>query len=298
MGLLDGRVVIVTGGGRGLGRAHCLELARQGATVVVNDLGVDLHGGAGDDDESPAASVVREIEAAGGTAVADGTSVSEWDGMEALVARTVDQFGDLHAVVNNAGFLRDRMLVSMTEDDFDAVIAVHLKGTVALTKHACAYWRDRAKAGEPVTGRAVVTTSGAGLFGNAGQTNYGSAKGAIATFAMLVAMEMQRYGVTCNAISPIAATRMLATIGREAADDDAWDRLDPANASPVVAWLCSEESGWLSGSVLRVDGNTVMRVRGWTVEGGYTAKSGEMLDTSEVGLGVRKLFGAAPMGLA
>jgi NAD(P)-dependent dehydrogenase (short-subunit alcohol dehydrogenase family) len=217
--------------------------------------------------------------------------------MQALVARTVERFGDLHAVVNNAGFLRDRMLVSMTEDDFDAVIAVHLKGTVALSKHACAYWRDRVKAGERVTGRVVVTTSGAGLFGNIGQTNYGSAKGAIATFAGLVALEMQRYGVTCNAISPIAATRMLATIGRAASGDGRWDPLDPANASPVVAWLCSEESGWLSGAVLRVDGNTVMRVKGWTVDTGYTAASGEMLETEEVGLGVRKLFGAAPVGL-
>jgi NAD(P)-dependent dehydrogenase (short-subunit alcohol dehydrogenase family) len=296
MGLLDGRVVIVTGGGRGLGRAHCLELAHQGATVVVNDLGVSLQGAA-EEGEAPAQSVVAEIEANGGTAVADGTSVADWDGMQALVARTVEQFGDLHAVVNNAGFLRDRMLVSMTEDDFDAVIAVHLKGTVALTKHACSYWRDRVKAGERVTGRVVVTTSGAGLFGNVGQTNYGSAKGAIATFAKLVALEMQRYGVTCNAISPIAATRMLATIGREASGDDAWDPLDPANASPVVAWLCSEEAGWVSGAVLRVDGNTVMRVKGWTPEGGYTAASGEMLETDEVGLGVRKLFGAAPVGL-
>jgi NAD(P)-dependent dehydrogenase (short-subunit alcohol dehydrogenase family) len=264
----------------------------------VNDLGVDLRGGPEGAETSPADSVVAEIEAGGGQAVADGTSVADWDGMEALVSRTVDRFGDLHAVVNNAGFLRDRMLVSMTEDDFDAVIAVHLKGTVALTKHACAYWRDRVKGGEPVTGRVVVTTSGAGLFGNVGQTNYGSAKGAIATFALLAALEMQRYGVTCNAISPIAATRMLATIGRSASDDDAWDRLDPANASPVVAWLCSEDSGWLSGAVLRVDGNTVMRVRGWTPEGGYTSGSGEMLDTAEVGLGVRKLFGAAPVGLA
>ncbi|MFI5053219.1 MAG: SDR family NAD(P)-dependent oxidoreductase [Acidimicrobiia bacterium] len=297
MGLLDGRVLIVTGGGRGLGRAHCLELARQGATVVVNDLGVDLHGQLEGAEASPAESVVAEIEASGGVAVADGTSVADWDGMEALVARTVDRFGDLHAVVNNAGFLRDRMLVSMTEDDFDAVIAVHLKGTVALTKHACGYWRDRSKAGEPVTGRVVVTTSGAGLFGTVGQTNYASAKGAIATFAGLVALEMQRYGVTCNAISPIAATRMLATIGRLASSDEEWDPLDPANASPVVAWLCSEESGWLSGSVLRVDGNTVMRVRGWTIEGGYKSASGEMLDTAEVGLGVRKLFGAAPVGL-
>ncbi|MDE3205016.1 MAG: SDR family NAD(P)-dependent oxidoreductase [Acidobacteriota bacterium] len=298
MGLLEGRVVIVTGGGRGLGRSHCLELARQGAMVVVNDLGLSLHGESEDGSVSPAEEVVSEIEAAGGAAVVDGTSVTDWDGMAALVERTVEMFGDLHAVVNNAGFIRDRMLVSMTEQDFDAVVAVHLKGTAALTRHACAYWRDQSKLGRKVTGRVVMTTSGAGLFGNVGQANYGSAKGAIATLAGLVALEMQRYGVTANAVSPIAATRMLASIGRSGAGGEAWDPLDPANASPVVAWLCSEESGWLSGSVLRVDGNTVRRVRGWTVEGGYKSTSGEALTTEELGLGIRKLFGAAPLGLA
>jgi NAD(P)-dependent dehydrogenase (short-subunit alcohol dehydrogenase family) len=297
MGVLDGRVVIVTGGGRGLGRAHCLELARQGAAVVVNDLGVDLHGESEQHERSPAECVVAEIEALGGRAIADGTSVTDWDGMKAMVARTVERFGDLHAVVNNAGFIRDRMLVSMTEEDFDTVVAVHLKGTTALTKHACVYWRDRAKAGYKVSGRVVMTTSGAGLFGNAGQANYGSAKGAIATMAGIVALEMQRYGVTANAISPIAATRMLATIGRTGAGGDGWDPLDPANASPVVAWLCSEESGWLSGVVLRVDGNTVRRVRGWTVEGAYSSASGETLTTEELSVGIRKLYGAAPIGL-
>ena len=337
MGLLDGRVVIVTGGGRGLGRAHCLELARQGAVVVVNDLGVSLHGeaergspaeagssaeagsraealspagagssagagsraGAGSSAgaPSPAEAVVAEIEKLGGVAMADGTSVTDWDGMGALVTRTVDAFGDLHAVVNNAGFIRDRMLVSMTEEDFDSVVAVHLKGTAALTKHACAYWRERAKAGAKVSGRVVMTTSGAGLFGNPGQANYGAAKGAIATLAGIVALETQRYGVTANAISPIAATRMLASIGRAGSDSGDWDPLDPANASPVVAWLCSEESGWLSGAVLRVDGNTVRRVRGWTVEGGYASTSGEALSVEELGLGIRKLYGAAPIGL-
>jgi NAD(P)-dependent dehydrogenase (short-subunit alcohol dehydrogenase family) len=298
MGLLDGRVVIVTGGGRGLGRAHCLELGRQGATVIVNDLGVGLHGETEQTERSPADEVVDEIEAHGGAALADGTSVTDWDGMKSLVERTVELFGDLHGVVTNAGFLRDRMLTSMTEDDFDAVIAVHLKGTVALTKHACGYWRDRAKAGLPVSGRVVMTTSGAGLFGNVGQANYGSAKGAIATLTGIVALEMQRYGVTVNALSPIAATRMLASIGRGPAEAGVWDPLDPANASPLVAWLCSQEAGWLSGAVLRVDGNTVQRVRSWKVEGGYKSASGEALTTEELGLGVRKLFGAYPLGLA
>ncbi len=297
MGLLDGRVVIVTGGGRGLGRAHCHELARSGATVVVNDLGVGLRGEAEDNAVAPADEVVAEIEAMGGTAVADGTSVSDWNGMAALVARTVEQFGDLHAVVNNAGFLRDRMMTAMSEDDFDSVIEVHLKGSFALTRHACTYWRDRVKVGHKVSGRVVSTTSGAGLFGNIGQTNYGPAKSAIATMMLITAMEMERYGVTANAISPIAATRMLATIGRSADDSTGWDRLDPANASPVVAWLCSEQSGWLSGQVLRVDGATLSRVQTWSIAESYTAKSDEALDINEIGLGLRKMLGAAPRGL-
>jgi NAD(P)-dependent dehydrogenase (short-subunit alcohol dehydrogenase family) len=297
MSVLDGRVVIVTGGGRGLGRAHCHELARQGAAVVVNDLGVGVQGDVGDEEESPAEVVVREIEKTGATAVADSTSVTDWDGMAQLVARTVERFGQLHAVVNNAGFLRDRVLTAMSEDDFDAVLDVHLKGTFALTRHACSYWREQGKAGNRVGGRVVATTSGAGLFGNVGQANYGSAKSAIATLTKIVALEMHRYGVTANAISPIAATRMLASVGRTADPDAGWDPLDPSNASPVVAWLCSEESDWLSGAVLRVDGNTVQRVAGWTVGDGYRATSGEAFTVEELGLGMRKLFGVAPTGL-
>jgi NAD(P)-dependent dehydrogenase (short-subunit alcohol dehydrogenase family) len=297
MGVLDGRVVIVTGGGRGLGRAHCLELAAAGATVVVNDLGVGLRGEHEENAVSPADAVVAEIEGMGGTAISDGTSVADWDGMGALVARTVERFGDLHGVVNNAGFLRDRMLTAMSEDDFDSVIQVHLKGTFALTKHACTYWRDRVKAGHKVSGRVVNTTSGAGLFGNVGQTNYGSAKSAIATFSIMAAMEMQRYGVTVNAVSPIAATRMLASIGRGPEDGEVWSALAPENASPVVAWLCSEEAGWLTGNVLRVDGNTVFRVTGWTVAEGYRSKDGEALTVDELGLGLRKMYGISPRGL-
>jgi len=257
VGLLDGRVVIVTGAGRGLGRAHALELARNGATVVVNDLNVSLRGDADDSGASPADEVVAEIEALGGAAVTNGASVSDWNAMEALVRETVERFGDLHAVINNAGFLRDRMLTSMSEDEFDAVLDVHLKGTFTVTRHACGYWREQGKAGKPVSGRIVNTTSGAGLWGNVGQTNYSSAKAAIAMLTTVTAMEMERYGVTANVISPIAATRMLASIGREAASEG-WDRLDPSNASPVVAWLCSEQSGWLTGQVLRVDGGLTL----------------------------------------
>ena len=296
MGLLDGRVVIVTGAGRGLGRAHCLELARHGAHVVVNDLGVSVRGDA-EGDGSPAGDVVAEIEASGGLAVADGTSVTDWAGMEALVTTTVERFGDLHAVVTNAGFLRDRTLVSMSEDDFDAVVAVHLKGTAALTKHACAYWKDRAKAGQAVSGRVVMTTSGAGLFGNVGQANYAAAKSGIAAMARVVALEMERYGVTANAISPIAATRMLATTGRGPADSGGWDPLDPANAAPVVAYLCSEQSGWLTGAVLRVDGSRVHRMDSWSIGAYHAASGGKALEVDELHTGLRRVFGVSPSGL-
>jgi NAD(P)-dependent dehydrogenase (short-subunit alcohol dehydrogenase family) len=302
MGRLDGRVVIVTGGGRGLGRAHCRELARRGATVVVNDLGVSL---SGDDDaagaDGPAAEVVREIEACGGRAISDTSSVSDWDAMRALVARTVDELGALHAVVNNAGINRDGMITSLAEADVDAVLAVHVKGSMALTKHACDHWRSAAKGGGEVTGRIVNTTSGAGLFGNVGQSAYGAAKAAIASFTTIVAMEMQRYGVTANAISPLAATRMTSEyLGRSEPDAAGWDPHDPANASPIVAWLASAESGWLTGAVLRITGNTLQRVRGWEVDdrSSTVARSGERFDVEELDLAVRKMYGTMPRGLS
>jgi NAD(P)-dependent dehydrogenase (short-subunit alcohol dehydrogenase family) len=295
MGLLDGRVVIVTGGGRGLGRSHCLTLASEGATVVVNDLGVDVRGDA--EGSSPADHVVAEIEAAGGSASTNGASVTDFAAMGDLVADTVERYGALHAVVNNAGFLRDRMLTSMTEDDFDAVIDVHLKGTWTLTRQACGYWREQAKAGNLIPGRIVNTTSGSGLWGNVGQANYGAAKAGIAMLTRIVALEMERYSVTANCISPIAATRMLGTIGRDADIGTGWDPMDPANASPVVAWLCAEEAGWLTGAILRVDGNSVAPVEGYRLGDGYRAKTGETLTVEELGTALRRVFGVAPRGL-
>jgi NAD(P)-dependent dehydrogenase (short-subunit alcohol dehydrogenase family) len=299
VGLLDGRVVIVTGGGRGLGRSHCVEMAAHGATVVVNDLGAGLHG-----EEagllSPAGEVVATIEAKGGTAIADGTSVSDHAGMAALVARTVETFGRLDAVVNNAGIIRDRMLTGMSEEDFDQVVAVHLKGTFNLTRHACDHWRAVAKAGGEVSGRIINTTSGTGLFGNVGQANYGAAKAAVANLTVITAMEMDRYGVTANAISPIARTRMTEGVPSMGGDaDGAWDRFDPANAAPVVAWLASARSGWLTGAVLRIDGDTVQRVRGWEVDPrvGYRSGRGQRLEAAEMDRGMRVAFGAFPSGV-
>jgi NAD(P)-dependent dehydrogenase (short-subunit alcohol dehydrogenase family) len=296
--MLDGRVVIVTGGGRGLGRAHCLELARHGATVVVNDLGVGVHGE--DPGTTAADDVVAEIEAFGGRARADATSVTDFDAVAALVERTVAAHGRLDAVVNNAGILRDRILTAMSEEEFDAVVAVHLKGTFNLSRHACAHWKEQAKSGVPVSGRIVNTTSGAGLFGNVGQANYGPAKAAIASLTMVTAMELERYGVTANAVSPIARTRMTAGLpGMADAPADGWDRLDPANVAPVVAWLCSEGSGWLSGAVLRVDGDCVQRVRPWDVDEAQTYRGtpGQAVDATKLGTGLRSAFGLLPSGL-
>jgi NAD(P)-dependent dehydrogenase (short-subunit alcohol dehydrogenase family) len=303
MEMLEGRVAIVTGGGRGIGRSHCLELARHGAAVVVADSGVGVHGEAADADEAdrPADSVVAEIEAEGGAAVADYSTVTDWEACAALVQRAVDAFGRLDVVVNNAGIVRDRMITSMNENDWDAVIAVHLKGTFAMTKHACDYWRTVGKAGGRNCARIINTTSGTGLRGNIGQSAYGAAKAAIANLTIITALEMGRYDVTANAISPVAATRLTATVGAAAADrrdPDAWDAMDPGNSSPVVAYLASEASSWLTGQVLRVQGNVVQRYRTWeALPGEYGAAGGGRLDAAELGDGLRRLYGSMPVGL-
>lgn len=296
-GMLDGRVMIVTGGGRGLGRSHCLELASHGATVVVNDLGGGVHGEGAD--QKPADEVVATIKADGGTAMSDQTSVTDNAGIADLVERTVATYGRLDAVVNNAGIIRDGMLTGMSEDDFDQVLGVHLKGTFNLTRHACAHWRALAKAGGDVTGRIVNTTSGTGLFGNVGQANYGAAKAAVANLTVITAMEMDRYGVTANAISPLARTRMTEDLGSMSrAAHGSWDRFDPSNASPVVAWLASAASGWLTGAVLRIDGNIVQKLRGWEVDPrlSYRSRSGERLDANELDRGMRAVTGVLPGG--
>lgn len=298
MGFLDGRVVIVTGAGRGLGRQHCLELARHGAIVVVNDLGVSLRGGEAES-VSPAEQVVAEIEKAGGVATADGASVSDFDAVRELLDRALRAHGRIDGVVNNAGIVRDRMITGMTEEDFDLVVSVHLKGTWNLTRHVCGHWRDVVKAGGTVSGRIVNTTSGTGLFGNAGQSNYGPAKAAVANLTMITAMEMERYGVTANAISPLARTRMTEALPAMQRPRDGWDPYDPANASPVVAYLCSAASGWLSGSVLRIQGDTVQRVRPWDIDArtAYRGSPGGPVDATALDRGLRVAFGAFPSGL-
>ena len=312
MSLLDGKVAIVTGGGRGLGRAHCLALAAHGAAVVVNDPGAGLHGES--TGETPAEAVAAEITAAGGRAVADHSSVTDWAATEKLIALAVSEFGHLDVVVNNAGILRDKMLFSMTEDDFDAVIAVHLKGTFAMTRHACAYWREEAKrgagkrewtgTGRPVGsgGRIINTTSGTGLFGTVGQANYGAAKAGIVSLTTITALEMARYGVTANAISPIAHTRMTDGVAGVAVRNpvpegpEGFDPQDPANASGLVVYLASAAAAWLTGQVFRVHGNRVQRLRGWQAAGEYRSKSGGAAEPGELIAGLPEMYGTAPAG--
>ncbi|MBX5487991.1 Putative short-chain type dehydrogenase/reductase [Mycolicibacterium hassiacum DSM 44199] len=292
---LAGRVVLVTGGGRGIGRSHCLALARHGAAVVVNDPGVSRDGTAGD--TGPAAEVVAEIEAAGGKAVAHTGSVADWDDVADMIRTAVDTFGTLTGVVNNAGIVRDATVTNATEEDWDAVIAVHLKGTFAVTRHACAYWREQAKAGNRIDARIVNTVSGAGLWGNYGQAAYGAAKAAIANLTVVTAMEGRRYGVTANAISPLAVTRISQDFFKgERAGDPA---LDPARSSEVVAWLQSAESGWLTGQILRIDGHKLIRIEGYSeAPQRYHAQDGESLRFDEIGQAVSWLYGTAPRGLA
>lgn len=295
-GALSGRVVLVTGGGRGIGRAHSLALAAHGAAVVVNDPGVSRDGTAGDG-SGPAADVVAEIEAAGGKAVAHSGSVAAWADVADMVQTAVDTFGTLTGVVNNAGIVRDAMVANATEADWDAVIAVHLKGTFAVTKHACEFWRAQSKAGIQIDARIVNTVSGAGLWGNVGQGAYGAAKAAIANLTVVTAMEGRRYGVVANAISPLAVTRISeGFFSGERADDPA---LDPVRSSDVVVWLQSAEAAWLTGQILRVNGHQLSRIEGFAeAPARYHAKDGASLQFSEIGQAVSWLFGTSPRGLA
>jgi len=273
-GICEGEVVVVTGAGRGLGREHALELARQGAKVVVNDLGSEVDGSGSS--AGPAGQVVDEIRALGAEAVANGDDVSDWEGAKRLIATALESFGRLDALVNNAGILRDRMLVNMTPEEWDAVIKVHLRGTFAPTRVAAAHWRELHKAGEEVSARVVNTTSPSGLYGNVGQTNYGAAKAGIAAFTVIAAMELARYGITVNAIAPAALTRMTENLGmgaRAKAFEGEWNPLHPSNVSPLVAWLASPASRGVTGRVFNVSGGHISVAEGW-VEGPCADKAG------------------------
>ncbi len=266
MGSLEGRVVIVTGAGRGVGREHALLFAAEGAKVVVNDLGGAQDGTGAD--LGPADEVVEEIRAAGGDAVANGDSVADWEGAQRIINQAIETYGDLHGVVNNAGILRDRMLVNMTEEEFDLVVNVHQKGAFLMMRHAAAYWRERTKAGETVSASIVNTSSTSGLHSNPGQINYGGAKSAIATMSVIAARELERYGVRVNAIAPSARTRMtLATPGLAdriaAPEDGSFDQWDPANISPLVGWLLTEDCP-ATAQVYWIGGNKVARYLEWT----------------------------------
>ena len=291
MSICSGRVAIVTGAGRGLGREHALELARQGAKVVVNDLGTsgDGEGASG----GPAQDVVAEIEAFGGEAVANGSDVADFAGARNLVQQAVDAFGGLDVLVNNAGFLRDRMLVNAAEDEWDAVVRVHLKGHFAPLRHAASYWRDEAKAGRTRQARVINTSSGAGLQGSVGQGTYTAAKAGIAGLTLVAAAELGRYGVTVNALAPAARTRMTeaAFAERMAAPDSRFDAMDPGNVSPVVAWLASEDSGDVTGRMLEVEGGKICVEEGW--RHGPARDLGRRWQAEEVGAAVRTLLSEA-----
>ena len=267
--LLAGKVAIVTGSGRGIGREEALLMAKHGAKVVVNDLGAHFDG-TGQATGTPAQEVVAEIKKMGGEAIANGDSVADFKAAKRIVQCALDTFGKLNIVVNNAGILRDRMIFNMGEEDWDAVVAVHLKGSFNMSRHACEYWREEHKKGNVLNGRIINTSSDAGLLGNVGQSNYGACKAALAVMAVIIGQEMKKYGVTANAIAPVARTRLTvdatpstaALMGQEPKPGE-FDMFSPANIAPVVAWLASDEAAEVNGQVFRVGGRSVWPMKGW-----------------------------------
>ena len=291
MGICDGRVVIITGAGRGLGREHALAFAAEGAKVVVNDVGASLQGDG--NDMSPAQEVVDLILANGGEAITNGDDIADWDGAGRLVQSAIDTFGGLDTVVTNAGIVRDRMFVNMSVDEWDAVIRVHLRGTFCPVKHAVDYWRAESKAGRPREGRVVTTSSGAGLHGSIAQTNYSAAKAGIATFTINIAAELGRIGVNANSIAPSARSRMTEEAFAEmmAKPDTGFDAMDPANISPLVVWLGSGDCN-VSGRIFECAGGLISLADGWQI--GAEFDKGAKWDPAEIGSVVDDLVKAAP----
>ena len=267
--LLEGKVAIVTGAGLGIGREEALLMAKLGAKVVVNDLGAHFDG-TGAPTGTPAQEVVGEIKKLGGQAIANGDSVADFKAAKRIVQCAIDTFGKLNIVVNNAGILRDRMIFNMSEEDWDAVVAVHLKGTFSMCRHATEYWREQHKAGNLLNGRIINTSSDSGLLGNASQSNYGACKAAVAALAIIVAQEMKKYGVTANAIAPVARTRLTteatpatAAMMGQTAPEGQFDPFSPVNVAPLVAWLASDDAAGVNGQVFRVAGSAVWPMKGW-----------------------------------
>jgi NAD(P)-dependent dehydrogenase (short-subunit alcohol dehydrogenase family) len=291
MGALDGKVAIVTGAGRGIGRGHARLLAAEGAKVVVNDLGGAVEGSGAD--ATPAQEVVAEIVAAGGEAVVNGDDVASWDGADALIRQAVESFGDLHVLVNNAGILRDKMSFNMDEADWDAVIRVHLKGHFAPSRFAASYWRERSKSGQPTSGRIINTSSESGLFGNAGQSNYDAAKAGIASMTLAMARELHRYSVTVNAIAPRARTRMTESVFQMEAKEG-FDYYDPENVAPTVAWLASDDAADVTGRVFIVGGGDVYLVQNFSPTN-HIAKDGRWT-VEELRDNKKKLLDGEPRG--
>jgi NAD(P)-dependent dehydrogenase (short-subunit alcohol dehydrogenase family) len=296
-GICYGRVVVVTGAGRGLGRAHALAFAAEGARLVVNDLGVGLDGTPGADGtpgrDNPAARVAEEIRAAGGEAVPHGGDIATTEGAASLVRTALETYGRLDTLVNNAGFLRDRMLVNLDEDDFDAVVRVHLKGHFLPLRHAAAHWRSEAKAGRPPEARIVNTSSGAGLLGSVGQGNYSAAKAGIVALTLVAAAELRGYGVQVNAIAPAARTRMTERTFADtmAAPDSGFDAMAPENVSPLVVWLGSAASAGVTGRVFEAEGGRITVMEGWRP--GPSMDKGERWAPAEAGEAARKLLAEA-----